>query len=95
MKSSLLAIAIALPLAIAGCAGAPANQQIAAKAQAIQPALLAACGTAMRLAPLAGAYAPFIVAGCGTAEAVDKLAADPSSTAWVNGIIAGVQALKQ
>lgn len=71
-----------------------ATAQIASKAQAIQPALIAACNTAMTLAPLAGPYAQFIVAGCGTTEAVDKLAADPSSTQWVNGIVASVQALR-
>lgn len=88
------ALTLAAALALAACAGSPPNQQIASKAQAIQPALIAACNTAMTLAPLAGPYAQFIVAGCGTTEAVDKLAADPSSTQWVNGIVASVQALR-
>jgi hypothetical protein len=33
----------------------------------------------------------WIDAGCGTAEAVARLAADPSSTAWVNGLIAAIR----
>lgn len=55
--------------------------------------LTQACDLAMTLSPLAGPVAPWIVAGCGTAEAVAKLAADPSSAVWVNGLIAKVQAL--
>ena len=45
----------------------------------------------MALSPVAGPYAVWIDAGCGTAEAVARLAADPSSTAWVNGLIAAIR----
>jgi hypothetical protein len=83
------ALTLAAVVALGGCAGAPA--EIARVAQQIQPALVPACDAAMLLAPLAGPAAPFIIAGCGSAEAIDKLAGDPSSTAWVNGIIADVQ----
>jgi hypothetical protein len=62
--------------------------RVATVAQQIQPSLITACSLAMQFAPAAGPYAPFIIAGCGTAEAIDKLAADPSSTDWVNGLIA-------
>jgi hypothetical protein len=45
----------------------------------------------MLLSPLAGPYAPWITAGCGTAEAIAKLAEDPTSTAWVEKLIANVE----
>lgn len=56
-------------------------------ATAVQPGLQAACSDAMALAPIAGPIAPYIIAGCGTAEAIDDLAADPTSTEWVGKLI--------
>lgn len=88
------ALLLALGLGLAGCGTAPPNQEIAKVAQAIQPRLLPACNAAMELSPIAGPYAPFIVAGCGSAEAIDKLAADPSSTEWVNKLVADAKGLK-
>lgn len=52
------------------------------------------CGDAMALAPLAGPIAPYIIAGCGTASGLAKLAADPTSTAWVQNLIAQVKQLR-
>lgn len=82
-------IAIALAVSLAACSAAGVSKVSSVAAQ-IQPTLITACNAAMMLAPLAGPVAPWIVGGCGTVEAVDKLAADPTSTAWVNGLIAMV-----
>jgi len=81
-------------LVLAGMLGAAtlsACAPAAGRAKTIDPALIAACDAAMALSPVAGPYAVWIDAGCGTAEAVARLAADPSSTAWVNGLIAAVK----
>lgn len=66
---------------------------VATQAQAIDPALVSACSTAMTLAPVAGPIAPWIIGGCSTAEAITKLATDPTSLAWVNGLMAKVRQL--
>jgi hypothetical protein len=82
-------------LVLAGMLGAAATltacAPIAGRAKTIDPALIAACEAAVALSPVAGLYAVWIDAGCGTAEAVARLAADPSSTAWVNGLIAAIR----
>ncbi|MBV9016730.1 MAG: hypothetical protein JO213_14270 [Alphaproteobacteria bacterium] len=79
---------------LAALTAATACQQIAGTAAKVDPELAAACDAATALSPLAGPYAVWIDAGCGTAEAIAKLAQDPSSAAWVNGLIAGVQNLR-
>ena len=79
---------------LAALTAAPACQQIAGTAATVDPQLVAACNAAMALSPLAGPYAVWIDAGCGTAEAIAKLAQDPSSAAWVNGLVADVQTLR-
>ena len=85
-------------LALAGMLGAAATvtacAPLASGAKTIDPALIAACDAAMALSPVAGPYAVWIDGACGTAEAVARLAADPSSTAWVNGLVAGVKRLR-
>jgi len=85
-----LAIAIGILIGIAeltsGCT--PQQQKEAAVASA---SLQAACAAAMQLAPLAGPVAPYIIAGCATASGIAKLAADPSSVAWVESLIAEVR----
>jgi hypothetical protein len=85
-------------LALAGMLGAAATlaacAPVAGRAMMIGPALIAACDAAMALSPVAGPYAVWIDAGCGTAEAVARLAADPSSAAWVNSLIAAVKQLR-
>ncbi|HEX5321655.1 MAG TPA: hypothetical protein VFW46_21025 [Stellaceae bacterium] len=92
--SAVVAVLAAGTIAIglSACSGLPAQvsqdqAKVATVAQRIQPGLVTACTAATALSPVAGPIAPFIVAGCGTAEAIDKLAADPSSTEWVNGLI--------
>jgi len=84
----VLAAGLAAAVALAAC------QQIADTAKQADPKLVALCDTAMLLSPLAGPYAPRITAGCGTAEAIAKLAEDPSSTAWVEKLIADVEKLR-
>ena len=85
IKSLVVALALGALFAPAAC------QQVADTATSVDPALTAACNTAMVLSPLAGPYAPWIIGGCGTAEAIAKLAADPSSLDWVNGLIADAE----
>lgn len=75
-------------LALAGCD--PTQQQAA---QGYQDKITGACNVAMTLAPLAGAVAPWIVGGCSTEAAIAKLALDPTSLAWVNGLVGKVKAL--
>ena len=85
-------------LALAGMLGAAATlaacAPVAGRAMMIGRELIAACDAAMALSPVAGPYAVWIDAGCGTAEAVARLAADPSSAAWVNSLIAAVKQLR-
>jgi len=63
----------------------PAQQ---AAAPGYQQEIAAACNVAMVLAPMAGPVAPWIIGGCATEEAIAKLALDPSSLAWINGLTA-------
>lgn len=82
MKRFLIPAVLALA---AGCV--PTAQQVQT-VSTYQQAIATACGTAMALAPLAGPIAPWIVGGCSTEAAIAKLALDPSSLAWVQGLIA-------
>ena len=85
INSLVLAAGLAAAVALAAC------QQIADTAKQADPKLVALCDTAMLLSPLAGPYAPWLTAGCGTAEAIAKLAEDPTSTAWVEKLIADIE----
>ena len=78
---------------LAAAATLTACVPVAGTAKKIDPALTAACDAAITLSPIAGPYAVWIEAGCGTAEAVTRLAADPSSAAWVHGLIAAIRQL--
>ena len=66
-----------------GCT--PQQQQ---QASSYQQQIAFACGVAMGLAPVAGPVAPYIIGGCISEEAIAKLALDPNSLNWVNGLIA-------
>lgn len=80
MKKLLAAVSVLAMLS--GCA------EVASYAEKIQPGLTSLCSKAVSLAPLAGPeIAMFTIAGCGTAQAIDRLAADPSSTQWVEDLI--------
>lgn len=87
---------IALAATVAGCSSAAINKN----ANKIAPELAAACQSAVTLANIAGlvpgvgAIVPYINAGCATAEGLDKLAADPSSTQWVDGLIEQIHQLQ-
>jgi hypothetical protein len=87
VKSLALAAGLAASMTLAAC------QQAADSAAKIDPRLAAACNAAVALSPLAGPYAVWIDAGCSTAEAIAKLAQDPSSAQWVEGLVAGVKKL--
>lgn len=68
----------------------PGQQQIVST---VTSAVSLACSAAAPFVPIAGDIAPFIVAGCLTEQGLAKLAADPSSAEWVNGLVAQVKAL--
>ena len=78
---------IVIPAVLAVTACVPTAQQVQT-VSTYQQAIERLCGTAMALAPLAGPIAPWIVGGCSTEAAIAKLALDPSSLAWVQGLIA-------
>ena len=91
----LKAITLAAVLFVGACT---ASQL--ATVNKVQNDVAAACTTAMSLAPFATLAGPagasiagYITAGCGTEAAVAKLATDPTSVAWVNGLVAQVKAL--
>jgi nitrous oxide reductase accessory protein NosL len=83
---------IAAVAALAACSQVQEDRAVSA-AQTANMTLESACDMAVMLAPIAGPYAPFITAGCSTAEGIAKLASDPSSVAWVEGLIADVRKL--
>ncbi len=53
-----------------------------------QAQIAGACQVAMTLAPIAGPYSIYIIGACATEEAIAKLALDPSSLTWLQGIVA-------
>ena len=58
-----------------------------AKVSAYQSQIAAACDVAMGLAPMVPTVAPWVVGACAAESGIAKLAADPSSLAWLNGLI--------
>lgn len=74
---------LCLTALLLGCT--PQQQQ---QATSYQQQIAFACGVAMGLAPVAGPYAPWIIGGCATEEAIARLALDPGSLVWVDGLIA-------
>ncbi len=83
MKRYLVTAAIVALSAVGAC-----TAQQASTAQGYQDQIAGACTVAMTLAPIAGPVAPWIIGGCATEQAVAKLALDPSSLAWINGLVA-------
>jgi len=92
MKKSLYAavLAVAAAVSLGGCAPGQVADT-AATAAGYQAKIAAACNTAMLVAPLVPAVGPWIIAGCGTEAAIAKLALDPTSLQWVNGLIANAR----
>lgn len=86
-RMSAFAGAAAISVALSAC-----TPQQLVTAQRYQDQIAGACTLAMTLAPIAGPVAPWIVGGCATETAVARLALDPSSLAWLNGIVAGLRA---
>ncbi len=84
--SRICAAAIALPLAFAAC-----TPQQVTTAQGYQADIAAACGVAMTLAPIAGPYGVWILGACSSEAVIARLALDPSSLEWINGIVAKVR----
>ena len=79
-------VAIAALLVMAACT----QQQLQSFETAgptYQQKIAAACAVAMSLAPAAGPMAPWIIGGCASEAAIAKLALDPNSLVWVNGLI--------
>lgn len=78
-------------IASLGALGACTAAQVGT-ANRYQAEIAGACAVAMKLAPIAGQVAPWIVGGCATEAAIAKLALDPNSLAWVEGLAVKVKA---
>lgn len=76
-------IIAALPLIAAAC-----TPQQALNFQPYQNQIAGACSVAMKLAPVAGPHGVYIIGACATEEAIARLALDPDSLVWLNGIVA-------
>lgn len=96
MTRSRLILTVAAAFALTGCTTAQVNT-----ARTYQQDVAAACHVAMGLVtttPLGavptpvGPIAPWILGGCATEEAIARLALDPTSLAWINGLIAKTRA---
>ncbi len=74
---------IGAALALAACT----PQQVLTAGQ-YQAQIAGACQVAMTLAPVAGPYSVWIIGACATEEAIARLALDPASLAWLQGIVA-------
>lgn len=85
------ALRFAIPFALVVTACTPAQL---VTAQSYQDRIAGACAVAMTLAPLAGPVAPWIIGGCGTEAMIAKLALDPSSLAWINGLVAQAKSVR-
>ena len=81
---------IVLTASITGLLASCSATQIAS-VSTYQADIASVCAVAMTLAPVAGPVAPWIIGGCATEEAIAKLALDPSSLAWLQGLIAKVR----
>jgi len=75
-------VAILIALYLTGCA-TPTVSDVARFTDDVK----AACRVAVAVAPN-----PYVLAGCLTADGLAYLASDPSSVAWLNGMIAKAQA---
>lgn len=86
--------AVCLVILTAACT--PQQQAVVTTASS---AVEAACNEAVPIAnaaalvPGVAPIAAYVVAGCMTAEGLAKLAADPTSAAWVGTLIAQIRAL--
>lgn len=90
-------LAAASLLAVAACTGTQVNTAVA-DVQAGCVAALTASNTAAGLtkggaANTVASINTYLVAGCATADAVAKLAADPTSVAWLNQQAGALQAI--
>ena len=93
--------AIAIASAFAALTGCSSSQMASFQSQVnqVQPALQMACNDALTVANLAGlvpgvgAIVPYINAGCATAQGLAKLAADPSSAAWLGELTGEIKGL--
>lgn len=84
-------LALAIMALLSACVTAPSPEMTHPDWARIDRDVRAACAVAMPLAPMAGPYAAFIVGGCATEAGIAKLASDPSSVAWLNGMIAKIR----
>ncbi len=84
---------ILVGIACAGLLVACTPEQVI-RAQSYQDKIAGACSGAMSLSPIAGPIAPYIIGGCGAEEMIAKLALNPTSLAWINGLIAMVKGMR-
>ena len=81
-------LVFAFMVVLSGCATAPSPSPVHPDYARIDRDVRVACEVAKPLALDAGPYAPFIIGACMAGEAgIHKLASDPESVAWLNGII--------
>lgn len=87
-----------LALALWGCTAAQTTQ-VQSTAGQVDTALQSACTDALLVANIAGlvpgvgAIIPYINAGCATADGIAKLAADPTSAAWLGQLTGEIKQL--
>jgi len=92
MKIPAFFAALALLLALTACGTAPGPELRHPDYARIDRDVRAVCAVAMPLAPMAGPYGVFIIGGCATEAGIAKLASDPSSVEWLQGMVAKVKA---
>ena len=90
VRNALLGAAGALAATAVVIAWTPQQQaglaNLQVSAGAYQAKLAGACAVAMTLAPLAPQIAPWIAGGCASEAAIAKLALDPTSLQWLQGL---------
>ncbi len=86
MRIFIKSIIIVPLLALAAGGACTPQQQL--DAGRYQAQIAGACQVAMTLAPVAGPYAIYIIGACETEAAIARLALDPSSLTWLQGIVA-------
>lgn len=97
MRIAKLSYAL-IALGLSACSAAQ-TAQVETTAGKVDAALQIACSDALAVANLAGlvpgvgAVIPYINVGCATADGLAKLAADPSSAAWVGQLTGMVKGL--
>lgn len=78
---------LALSLVLIALSLASCTQAQLDKVQSYQDKVAGACAVAMAAAVYLPAVSPWIIGGCASEAAIAKLALDPTSLAWLKGLI--------